>query len=421
MNVFNIESSKGWFYDTQELLKKCSNEILFYWVEDHICMDLNYFDLVVADMGEYNIDYVQYSFWLNGLLLEQFSNVEKKESDNLYFLEHDYISHKTYTKRYINTLVGIYSTRFFSKIISSKSFVKLWRAEVPFDFERPSWDTSILPFKRGIPKKEIFASIDDCQDVTGSSLISRGLYKSTAGRISSAYPSETLTMKILRVTRKALKPLRKFYLFLRSLSKTPLNFHLDFINSIYFPGKRTTAKLPQMNYNQINYLVNEIDLEGKKIFEYGSGVSTRFWTGFGAQEVVSIEYDEDQYSDNYEELSQVCTYVLVEPKVFDSVDSPNIYKSDVYKGYSFENYVNYINRYPEDYFDLIIIDGRARNACLDNCINKLKQGGLLILNNSNRNRYANAVLKLKKWQRKYYYGSVRGLLNLEESVVLFKK
>ena len=41
MNVFNIESSKGWFYDTQELLKKCSNEILFYWVEDHICMDLN--------------------------------------------------------------------------------------------------------------------------------------------------------------------------------------------------------------------------------------------------------------------------------------------------------------------------------------------------------------------------------------------
>jgi hypothetical protein len=185
ITIFFIESSKGWFYDTQELLNFVSNNTIFLWVEDHICLDLDFFDLVLSDLIKYKIDYLQYSFWLNGLLLQQYSDIEMKESDTMYFFEHNQVTHLNFKKRYINSLVGIYSKKLFSKIIFRKDFVQLWPTNVPFDFERPSWDTSILPFIRGVSKKEIFASIDDCQDVPGSSLIGRGIYTKSIGRLSN--------------------------------------------------------------------------------------------------------------------------------------------------------------------------------------------------------------------------------------------
>ncbi len=228
INIFHLESLKGWFYDTQELFQFVSNNTIFYWVEDHICLDLDFFDRVISDFIKFEIDYLQTSFWLNGLLLNQFSGIKMQEGGNMFFFEHNTVTHLNFKKRYINSLTGIYSKTLFSKIIFCKNFVKLWPSYLPFDFERPSWDTSIFPFVRGVAKNEIFASIDDCQDVPGSSLISRGIYGQTTSRISTAFIEKSKTFKLLIMIRKQLRPLKKLYLFMICFFNTPINLLFDY-------------------------------------------------------------------------------------------------------------------------------------------------------------------------------------------------
>lgn len=41
-------------------------------------------------------------------------------------------------------------------------------------------------------------------------------------------------------------------------------------------------------------------------------------------------------------------------------------------------------KFPNEYFDLILIDGRVRMNCLKNATPKLKVGGVLIFDNSDR-------------------------------------
>jgi tRNA A58 N-methylase Trm61 len=202
---------------------------------------------------------------------------------------------------------------------------------------------------------------------------------------------------------------------------TPINFLFDYFKSIYSKNNKSLRLLPWMNYKVINYLVTHELIKGKKVFEYGSGTSTHFWLKMGAKELVSVEHDEDFYKLNLESLSQICNYVLAKPEIYSESNKSNFFNSDVDKGYSYQNYVNYINNYEDNYFDIIVIDGRARNACLAICISKLSPDGIIIFDNSNRERYASSLKNLRYWPSKYFIGSVRGLLSLEQTHIIFKK
>jgi hypothetical protein len=57
-------------------------------------------------------------------------------------------------------------------------------------------------------------------------------------------------------------------------------------------------------------------------------------------------------------------------------------------GSNFEKYVNVISQYPDSSFDIISVDGRSRNACIRAALKKLRPGGMLILDNSERLQYA---------------------------------
>ena len=56
-------------------------------------------------------------------------------------------------------------------------------------------------------------------------------------------------------------------------------------------------------------------------------------------------------------------------------------------------YVQAINEF-EGNFDCIIIDGRNRSLCVDQAINRLNKNGLIILDNSEREKYQYAIQKL---------------------------
>ncbi len=89
-------------------------------------------------------------------------------------------------------------------------------------------------------------------------------------------------------------------------------------------------------------------------------------------------------------LSPFVNVVLhVEPPVA----SPNPQTSSAKEGYAgldFTAYVSTIDAVDGD-FDLIVIDGRAREACLDRAVHRLAPGGLVVFDNSRRRRYRRAI------------------------------
>lgn len=65
----------------------------------------------------------------------------------------------------------------------------------------------------------------------------------------------------------------------------------------------------------------------------------------------------------------------------------------------FSSYVNYIDEFDNDFFDFVLIDGRARESCSLKAIDKLKPGGLMILDNSERVRYDQVHKTLQSWPK----------------------
>lgn len=135
----------------------------------------------------------------------------------------------------------------------------------------------------------------------------------------------------------------------------------------------------------------------QKVFEYGGGGSTLFFckrAGF----VVTVENHEAWYkilSDKIKEKAYLNWEGHFEPGIaLDSVQSrnpsePKDYMSGVkgFENLSFERYANAISKFPNETFDLVLVDGRARPSCAAAAIPKLKPGGILILDNAERIYY----------------------------------
>jgi len=89
-------------------------------------------------------------------------------------------------------------------------------------------------------------------------------------------------------------------------------------------------------------------------------------------------------------------------------DKPDDYiSSDArYQGQAFVNYAKSIDPYPDAYFDIVLIDGRARPSCVAHAQHKVKVGGYLILDNSERDEYRwiHESLANDLWKKQSFYG-----------------
>jgi hypothetical protein len=139
------------------------------------------------------------------------------------------------------------------------------------------------------------------------------------------------------------------------------------------PVDKNNNPLPLYTYPAIEYL-DSFDFADKKIFEFGSGQSTLYWLGQGA-DVVSVENNQ---------------------KWVDKISPNLIGKNHQYIFANTQNsYVNSILEFPDSHFDLIIIDGIfSRYLCAKNVIAKIKKDGLVILDNSDW--YPNTAKFLKE-------------------------
>ncbi|MCC6612966.1 MAG: hypothetical protein IT320_05765 [Anaerolineae bacterium] len=180
-----------------------------------------------------------------------------------------------------------------------------------------------------------------------------------------------------------------------------LGRHLESYQSDYLFNKPS----PWLSFDVIDYLSAQI-IPGWRVFEYGSGGSTLFWLTKGA-EVVSVEHDADWYRQTQPRLSAFprVDYRLVPPESgnlcesrLDAEADPHCYQSSDsrYIGMNFKRYASQIDEFPDQHFDMVIVDGRARPSCVMHSVAKVKVGGLLVLDNVDRKYYLTHVQSLVK-------------------------
>jgi hypothetical protein len=159
-------------------------------------------------------------------------------------------------------------------------------------------------------------------------------------------------------------------------------------------GKNALAdKQPWITFPAIDRLNGFLD-RNSKVFEYGGGGSTLFFTDRVA-ETITVEHDKAWFT-SLEQLignSPKWKGRLITPEPLngsreDPADPEAFYSDDAsFKGYEFRKYVTAIDNYPDGYFDLVMVDGRARTSCIHYAHKKIRKGGWLVLDNSDRTYY----------------------------------
>lgn len=188
------------------------------------------------------------------------------------------------------------------------------------------------------------------------------------------------------------------------------------------------AGQPWLVYSATRYLQQKLS-KGMRVFEFGCGGSTLFLASL-VKDGLSVEHDADWAGKVRHALREhghrnweVC---LVPPTASAEAgeDAPNTqsYASSGarYAGLSFRNYAAFIDRFPDGFFDVILVDGRARTACLEHVVPKVKRDeGIVILDNAERPRYASIHDRLAKepWIRTDFWGPGPGAVRFWRTTV----
>jgi predicted O-methyltransferase YrrM len=128
-----------------------------------------------------------------------------------------------------------------------------------------------------------------------------------------------------------------------------------------------------------------------RVFEYGSGAST-VWLARRTGEVHSVEHHR-----GFADLMQLelRSHPNASVRVVEAVPSERPVvpsQKEGHAGLDFADYVGAIDDVPGS-FDLVVIDGRAREACLEAAIGRVARDGLIVFDNSRRRRYRTAIAR----------------------------
>lgn len=123
--------------------------------------------------------------------------------------------------------------------------------------------------------------------------------------------------------------------------------------------------LPWFTYASIHFISQKLN-SSFTVFEFGSGNSTR-WFASKVESIFSVEHDKAFYLQKKNEL-----------EAFDNIQCELIPLGEEYsdKVLAFDNA-----------FDIIIIDGRDRVKCAKKSLKALKSNGIIIWDNSDRDKY----------------------------------
>lgn len=169
--------------------------------------------------------------------------------------------------------------------------------------------------------------------------------------------------------------------------------HARTLFAIHDVGELSRLDLPWWTYPAIAEVDADLARRGgqARVFEYGSGASS-VWLGRRAAEVHSVEHSGDFVDHLTPALAEVPSVHLRHVEAPQRGDQARVQSQrHGHEGLDFADYVASIDRVGGT-FDLIVVDGRARSACLRQAIPHLAEDGIIVFDNSNRSRYDEAIL-----------------------------
>jgi precorrin-6B methylase 2 len=161
-----------------------------------------------------------------------------------------------------------------------------------------------------------------------------------------------------------------------------------------------SEEIPWLNYGFINFLSERLK-DDFILFEYGSGASTSYFSK-KVQTVVSVEHDEQWFNLVKANLTNNVTLI------FEPLNTNGTYCRLIHQ---FNNK-----------FDIVLVDGRDRVNCVKESISKLSERGILILDNSNRERYNEIFewMNNKDFKQITFTGILPGGFKYDATTVFYK-
>lgn len=168
--------------------------------------------------------------------------------------------------------------------------------------------------------------------------------------------------------------------------------------SVSFSRGPLADRRPWITFGATRFLGRKLSRHAR-VFEYGAGGSTLYFAKRAA-EVVSVEHDAAWLDRTRREMERLRLLGRWQPHLAEPAPPetphllpethPDAYASTdpSWAGKSFKKYAGTIDRYPHEYFDIVLIDGRARPACFRHALPKVKVGGYIILDNAERPQYS---------------------------------
>jgi precorrin-6B methylase 2 len=175
------------------------------------------------------------------------------------------------------------------------------------------------------------------------------------------------------IIRKILLPLVTWQRFL--LSSSSILKTSGWLKS-YVSRKPVDANgspIPWMNYAAIDFLRKRLRSDFD-LFEWGSGYSTLFFSEH-VSSVTSVEYDSNWFE-------------LVRAQVPKNAQI-------IHQAHDQDGYVNAISTTTRAY-KVVVVDGRERVRCFSASFEKLTEDGVIILDDSNREKYQSAFEEAEK-------------------------
>lgn len=212
--------------------------------------------------------------------------------------------------------------------------------------------------------------------------------------------AEQFTQKIKTVFKLAFEP--KLLKALLSLRHRQYLVDIGWINA--FKSKSSVDKnnnpIPWVTYPFIDFITPRLN-KSMVIFEFGSGNSTLFYSK-RVKRVVAVEHNLEWYEKLKSSLPKNVEIIYKE------LSSQNNYASSILE----------INAK----FDIVIIDGEERNECMKISVEALKENGVVVLDDSEREEYTEGIeyLSSKSFKRIDFWGISPGYLNRRATTVFYK-
>lgn len=128
---------------------------------------------------------------------------------------------------------------------------------------------------------------------------------------------------------------------------------------------------------------------GARVFEWGSGASTA-WLSRRAGSVTTVEHDAAWAEIVRPVLRTNAQVRVVEPTPSTGAPDEVPSSKDGFADLDFAAYVGALDE-TAGAFDLIVVDGRAREACFAKAVTRLAPDGVLVFDNVDRERYRAAI------------------------------